>query len=232
MTVATRRTDAARFNQPRRKVLATGAKSRENLQTTMKTTSIAPILALSLFSTFGCKVQTGVYTPTSSDIAAWNHAFEVLDPDGPSNFGGDSLTTGFTPDPWGFRLTAGGGSNPLDVSTLGIVDASTGTRCSRAMVTRHPDFHFNFRAGVTFSMVRFYVLTENHADATMLINQPDRRWRCNDDHGHSGWGNATMPAIDFLSPQSGRYDIWVGSYDASAHNPATLYVTELDANHP
>jgi hypothetical protein len=41
-----------------------------------------------------------------------------------------------------------------------------------------------------------------------------------------------MPVIDFANPLAGRYDIWVGSYDSSAHNEATLYVTELDNNHP
>ena len=77
-----------------------------------------------------------------------------------------------------------------------------------------------------------YVVTANGADATLLVNLPNTRWRCNDDHGHSDWGNSLMPAIDFRNPQSGRYDVWVGTYDASRRNPATLYVTELDSNHP
>lgn len=190
------------------------------------------LLATSLLTAAACKTQATVYTPTSQDLVAWRRAQDVLDPNAESNFGGDRLVTGFTPDPWGFHLTAGGGSNPIDVSTLAIVDARSGARCTRAMVTRRPDFHFSFQAGMTFSMVRFYVVTENNADATMLINQPDGRWRCNDDHAHSGWGHGTMPVLDFDAPQTGRYDIWVGSYDASAHNPATLYVTELERNHP
>ena len=40
-----------------------------------------------------------------------------------------------------------------------------------------------------------------------------------------------LPA-GFANPPAGRYDIWVGTYDASSHNPAILHVTELDTNHP
>lgn len=151
-----------------------------------------------------------------------------------ANFGGGRLRTGFTPDPWAFPLTAGGGARAVEVSTLGLVDAATHQPCGRSFVTRSPDFHFTFQAGQSFNLVRFYVVTDNGADATLLINQPDGQWRCNDDHGHSDWGSEhhLMPAIDFHQPQSGRYDIYVGTYDASARNPANLYVTELESNHP
>ncbi len=151
-----------------------------------------------------------------------------------ANFGGGRLTTGFTPDPWSFPLTAGGGATGIDVSGLGLTDSESHQSCGRAFVTRNPDFHFTFVAGQSFPMVRFYVVTDNGADATLLINQPNGQWRCNDDHGHSEWGaeHHLMPAIDFHNPQSGRYDIFVGSYDNSSHNPAHLFVTEVDSNHP
>ena len=77
------------------------------------------------------------------------------------------------------------------------------------------------------------MITDNGAAATLLINDPQGRWRCNDHHPEiEGRGNERAPSIDFTDPATGRYDIWVGSYDQSAHNPATLYVTEVDANHP
>lgn len=155
-----------------------------------------------------------------------------LDYNARANYGSHTLRTGFTPDPWGFRITAGGGRNPVDVATLGLADSTTGQACGRSYVTRRPDFHFTFRAGTTFQLVRFYVTTDTGADATLLINQPDTRWRCNDDHGNSAWGNRLMPVINFTNPAAGRYDIWVGTYDATARNPATLFVTELDSNHP
>lgn len=155
-----------------------------------------------------------------------------LDYNGRANYGSHTLTSGFTPDPWGFPITAGGGTSAVDVSTLGLSDAASGQPCGRSFVTRRPDFHFTFRAGSSFSLVRFYVVTANGADATLLINQPNTQWRCNDDHGHSEWGNNLMPTIDFTNPASGRYDIWVGTFDASSHNPGTLFVTELQSNHP
>jgi len=173
-------------------------------------------------------------TPTFSaeDIANWNAARRVLDYNARSNHGGGELRTGFTPDPWPFRLTAGGGRNPVNVADLNIRDSVSGDRCGRSFVTRRPDFHFNFAAGTTFQLLRFYVITENNADATLVINEPNGHWRCNDDHRRSEWGRPLMPVIDFHNPPAGRYDIWVGTYDASANNPATLYVTELDSNHP
>jgi hypothetical protein len=172
------------------------------------------------------------FRPSDADRAAWRHATTVLDYNARANFGGGTLRTGFTPDPWGFRLSAGGGRNPVDVASLNIRDAVSGEACSRSNVTRRPDFHFTFAAGTSFPTLRFYVVTENNADATLLINDPNTEWRCNDDHHHEGWGNPLMPVIDFHNPPAGRYDIWVGTFDASRGNPAQLFVTELDTNHP
>ena len=138
--------------------------------------------------------------------------------------GTHTLTTGFMPDPWGFPLTAGGGRNPVELSTLGIPG------CPQGFVTQAPDFRFNFAAGSTFSLLRFYVVS--NADALLLINEPNGSYRCNDDHGHSDWGNSLMPAIDYHNPPAGRYDIWVGTFNRSNNNPAILNITELESNHP
>lgn len=172
------------------------------------------------------------FVASAEDRAAWQHATTILDYNARANFGGGALRTGFTPDPWPFPLSAGGGRNPIDVSSLNIRDAVSGDACTRSNVTRRPDFHFTFAAGTTFPLLRFYVVTANAADATLLINGANGEWRCNDDHHHEGWGNNLMPVVDFHNPPPGRYDIWVGSYDASHGNQAQLFVTELDSNHP
>jgi len=172
------------------------------------------------------------FSASADDTAAWARARRTLDFNARANFGGGRLTTGFTPDPWTFPLTAGGGRNPVNVLDLGIRDSVSGEQCGRSFVTRRPDFHFNFRAGTTFPLLRFYVLTQNNSDATLVINEPGGQWRCNDDHHREGWGNNLMPTVDFTNPPAGRYDIWVGTYDSSSHNPAILHVTELDSNHP
>jgi len=171
-------------------------------------------------------------TFSAEDVAHWNAARTTLDYNARANAGGGVLRTGFRPDPWPFRLTAGGGRNPVNVADLNIRDSVTGDACGRSFVTRRPDFHFNFAAGTTFPLLRFYVVTANSSDATLIINEPSGQWRCNDDHHREGWTNPLMPVIDFHNPGAGRYDIWVGTYDASANNPAVLNVTELDANHP
>jgi hypothetical protein len=172
------------------------------------------------------------YAFTQSDVRAWGQADSALDFNGNANFGGGELTSGFTPDPWAFPLTAGGGRNPVNIADLHMLDSETGSPCGRSFVTRRPDFHFFFNAGTVFSLLRFYALTQNDVDATLVIREPNGHWRCNDDHGHAGWGSPHMPALDFRQPPAGRYDIWVGTFDASANNPAQLYVTELDSRHP
>ncbi len=173
------------------------------------------------------------YAASAADVSAWARASNVLDPNGRPNFGGGELTSGFQPDPWTFPLTAGGGRNPVNIADFAMRDSLAGTLCGRSFVTHHADFHFTFRSSVVFDLLRFYVVAENEAvDPTLVVHEPNGHWRCNDDHGHSGWGHAHMPALDFDHPAPGRYAIWVGSFDASANNRAQLYVTELTANHP
>ena len=57
-------------------------------------------------------------------------------------------------------------------------------------------------------------------DTTLIVNTGNGQWRCNDD-SHGG----RMPTGDFHNPPAGRYDVWVGTYDASSRNPATFNVT-------
>ena len=139
--------------------------------------------------------------------------------------GETQLISGFTPDPASYDLTAGGGSNPQNVAELNYTDALDGTACA-GFVTRSPDFRFNYESGA-FPFLRFFVQTHNGADAVLLINDSAGNWRCNDD----SFGTF-MPTVDFVAPASGQYDVWIGSYDASSGNPATLHITELESNHP
>ncbi|MBK6536081.1 MAG: hypothetical protein IPF99_43070 [Deltaproteobacteria bacterium] len=172
------------------------------------------------------------FTASAEDTAAWVHARTLLDFNARAHFGGGRLAGGFSPDPWTFPLTAGGGRNPINVADLGIRDGLTGERCGRAFVTRRPDFHFDLAEGAALPLLRFYVLAENSSDATLMINEPGGRWRCNDDHHRETWGNRLTPAIDFAHPPPGRYDIWVGTFDASTRNAATLHITGHETNHP
>ncbi len=93
--------------------------------------------------------------------------------------------------------------------------------------TSAPDFSVNYTSGA-FPTLRFYfIATDSAKDTTMIINTPGGGWVCNDD------SPATLnPMIDFSSPATGRYDVWIGSFTSGTFNSGTLHVTENTANHP
>lgn len=128
------------------------------------------------------------------------------------NYGQVTLRAGFASDPHTVNMTAGGS---IDIS-------NTNSSC-RGRVSNAPDYQVNYTAGSTFPLI-FRV--DSSADTTLLINGPNARWVCDDDSGEG-----LNPEVRFNSPQSGRYDIWVGTYgDRTA--PATLYVSELSSSGP
>jgi hypothetical protein len=135
----------------------------------------------------------------------------------PPNFGSIDLVAGFTPDPHEESVTSGG---PIDASYLG-------GDC-RGWATAAPDFDVTYQAG-SMTLLRFYfVADEAGEDTTIIVNAPDGNWYCNDDAS----GGTLDPMIDFTSPQSGLYDIWIGSYDEGTAVSGTLFVTELSSNSP
>lgn len=131
------------------------------------------------------------------------------------NFGSEDLTSGFTPDPFSVEVTSGG---PIDASYLG-------GDC-RGFATAAPDFDVTYTAG-DLSLLRFYFVADAADDTTLLINAPDGSWHCNDDAP-----GTIDPQFDFQDPDSGLYDIWIGSYQSGAGISGTLYVTELESNGP
>jgi hypothetical protein len=127
------------------------------------------------------------------------------DPELKPTYGSVKLKAGFEPDPYTKKLEAGG---PVQTK-LGGVDA---------WVAKAPDFQLNYTAG-KYPLI-FHV--KSKADTTLLINLPDGKWVANDDT------NGLNPLLRFAKPQSGRYDIWVGTFDEGGTPPATLYITELE----
>jgi hypothetical protein len=119
-------------------------------------------------------------------------------------FGSVKLKAGFSPDPFTKKLEAGG-----EIQTkLGGVTA---------WVAKAPDFKLFYEAG-TFPLS---IHVESAADTTLLINLPDGSWVADDDSG-----GMLNPLIRFAKPQTGRYDIWVGTI-ANKSAPAVLKITEL-----
>jgi len=128
---------------------------------------------------------------------------QAPDPNATPNFGSVTLKLGFIPDPFTKTLTAGGSIK----TKLGGVNAHVG---------KAPDFRLHYTAGN--SPLRIYV--ESKGDTTLLVNLPNGTWIANDDGGAG-----KNPQITFAKPQSGRYDIWVGTFGTNVEN-ATLKISE------
>lgn len=124
------------------------------------------------------------------------------------NFGTADLSAGFQPDPYVVDLVAGG---DIDASRLG------GGCVGR--ITRQPDYRINYTAG---SGLQLTIRVRSQEDTTLVVNGPAGRWLCNDDAG-----NGINPGVVYRSPQSGSYDIWVGTFSDTPAD-AQLRITELE----
>ena len=60
------------------------------------------------------------------------------------------------------------------------------------------------------------------SDTTLLVNLPDGTWVCSDDV------LGRDPVIELGNPQSGNYNIWVGTYAAGSTQNATILISERD----
>jgi hypothetical protein len=123
-----------------------------------------------------------------------------------ATYGSRTLYSGFTPDPYTVSVTSGG---PLQAASVG--SGCTGT------IARAPDFELTYTAGSLPLIFRTLAST----DTTLVINGPNGSWFCDDDS--AGQTNAE---VRFSSPQSGVYDVWVGSYSGPG-GAATLQITEI-----
>jgi len=127
------------------------------------------------------------------------------------NYGTMNLEAGFDNDPRIVSLSAGG-----DISASNLSSSCSG------FITSAPDVRLNYTAG---SVLPLIISVAANSDTTLVINGPDGQWYCNDDGGVNGLN----PAVRFNSPQSGRYEIWVGTYRAGAVQPARLHVSEVSS---
>lgn len=121
-------------------------------------------------------------------------------------YGTVSLNSGFTPDPYVVSLEAGGSIAASNIGCTGYI-------------ANAPDLRLNYRAGDSLPLI---VSVDSEADTTLVINTPNGGWACNDDGG-----DGSNPSIRFNAPQSGQYDIWVGTYSSGGIRPADLHLSEL-----
>jgi hypothetical protein len=122
----------------------------------------------------------------------------------PPAFGTVDLESGFIPDPYLVGLTAGGRQNLERVGRTGYVAEA-------------PDYDLNYVSG-SFNL---YIFVESQgADTVLLVCDPSGRYFYSDDR------IGTRPGIVFQDPESGLYDIWVGTYNPS-NTSATLAISEI-----
>ena len=105
------------------------------------------------------------------------------------SFGSVELSAGFESDPHTVSSLAGGES---DLSSLGYY----------GFVAEAPDYDLYYQAGGD----ELYIYVRNQSeDTVLLVNDPTGSWHFSDDE------NGLMPGIRFANPESGLYDIWVGT---------------------
>lgn len=184
------------------------------------TTTVTPTWTATWTPTDATPTPTWTATATDSGLTATPTAtatlpllVETLNLSLPPVYGSAALASGFVPDPHTVGATAGGSA---EVSYLG--GGCTG------YTTSAPSLSVNYTAGA-FPILRFYFI--GGADTTMIIHTPGGSYVCVDD----SFGTLN-PTIDFNTPSSGRYDIWIATFDSGGSTGGTLYVTESTANHP
>jgi len=127
------------------------------------------------------------------------------------NFGTINLTAGFNNDPRVIRVVSGGTTSA----------SSVGRNCA-GYVSRAPDVRLNYTAGSGLPLI---ISAASSDDTTLVVNGPNGNWHCDDDGGENGLN----PSIRFNNPTSGRYEIWIGSYQQGQNSEARLHISEISS---
>ncbi|HTU11310.1 MAG TPA: hypothetical protein VMG08_10485 [Allosphingosinicella sp.] len=126
-----------------------------------------------------------------------------------ANYGELELEAGFANDPRVISLRAGG-DRPAS-----RVDSSC-----RGFITNAPDVRLHYDAG----SLPLIISVDAGSDTTLVVNGPNGEFYCDDDSGEG-----TNPSIRLNNPDSGRYEIWVGTYSSGNSQPARLYISEVSS---
>ena len=121
------------------------------------------------------------------------------------SYGTVDLAAGFKRDPYEIELIAGGSADLYSVGFSGYVATA-------------PDVDLNYEAG-GYSL--YIYVTGTGDDTVLLINDPSGTWLYNDDADGLGFRSG----IEIRNPDSGLYDIWVGTYGTDLVS-ATLVISE------
>jgi hypothetical protein len=133
------------------------------------------------------------------------------DPNLDPTYGVSGLVSGFEPDPFRVQLDAGGDFDAAQLGVAGCVGYIAGP----------PDYRIQWTAGQNKLPLVFSVNAD--ADTTLVVNDPNGNWICDDDSGNGGLN----PSITIPDPPSGQYDVWVGTFQSGPIQKAELDVSEL-----
>ncbi len=124
-------------------------------------------------------------------------------------YGTLNLNVGFEPDPRTVDVDAGG-----DRQVSGL-----GPNCAGWIDFSRPDVDLNYSPGQ--GQYPLYISAVSQSDTTIVINDPQGRWHCNDDF------EGLNPGVIFQQPLHGNYNIWIGTLDAGPTQRATVRISEV-----
>jgi hypothetical protein len=135
----------------------------------------------------------------------------------PALFGDQRLDSGFIPDPVVVNVEAGGRVDANVATSEGV----TASGYCTGYISRAPSVELTYEAGA----LPLYLAARGDRDLTLVVNGPDGAWHCDDDSGGD-----LNPELMFESPQSGVYDIYVGTFSEGAYESADaeLFISELE----
>jgi serine protease Do len=121
-----------------------------------------------------------------------------------------NLSVGFEPDPRTVEVDAGG-----DRQVDGL-----GPNCTGWIDFSRPDVDLNY-APTQGQQYPLYISAVSQADTTIVINDPQGRWHCNDDF------EGLNPGVVFQQPLHGNYNIWIGTLAGGPTQRATVRISEI-----
>ncbi len=165
------------------------------------------------------EVWVGTYsntTPVSSTLYVTESSGTVcpapsVDMSGTPVSGTTSLASGFGSE--GATVTAGGDT---DVDSVPDIPGF----CTGNVTESGPTYRVEVAAGASPMRVAACAT----ADTTLLINDGDGEWHCNDD------GEEANPVVSLSAPVAGTYDIWVGTYGGGTSSAELKFTETMSGN--
>jgi hypothetical protein len=121
-----------------------------------------------------------------------------------------SLVAGFLPDPEVRQVSAGGS---LELTS------NHGTDCT-GFVSEAPTVRLSYDAD---DEEKLFISVRSDTDTVLMVRAPNGAVSCSDD----SFENNLNPGVSFDDPQSGQYQIWVGTYDEQDLAQAELQISEI-----